>query len=85
MFFMCTHKQQLIPMRFLSSAKIVYIRITIDNIGGGSERQTQKSVFLFCSALAFHYIYIIQEGLGKTNSKKVFFCFAVHSPFTIFT
>ena len=87
MFFMCTYKQQLMPMRFLSSAKIVYIRITIDNIrrrlgktnskkvvfvlhytrlslylhniGGGSERQTQKSGFLFCIALAFHYIYII--------------------------
>ena len=59
MFFMCTHKQQLIPMRFLSSAKIVYIRITIDNIGGGSARQTQKKCFLFCIALAFHYIYII--------------------------
>ena len=58
MFFMCTHKQQLIPMRFLSSAKIVYIRITIDNI---------------------------RRRLGKTNSKKVFFCFALHSPFTIFT
>ncbi len=28
MFFMCTHKQQLMPMRFLSSAKIVYIRGT---------------------------------------------------------
>ena len=58
MFFMCTHKQQLIPMRFLSSAKIVYIRITIDNI---------------------------RRRLGKTNSKKVFFCFTLHSPFTIFT
>ena len=57
MFFMCTHKQQLMPMRFLSSAKIVYIRITIDNI---------------------------RRRLGKANSKKVFFCFAVHSPFTIF-
>ena len=59
MFFMCTHKQQLIPMRFLSSAKIVYIRITIDNIRRGSARQTQKKWFLFCNALAFHYIYII--------------------------
>ena len=58
MFFMCTHKQQLIPMRFLSSAKIVYIRITIDNI---------------------------RRRLGKTNSKKVIFCFAMHPPFTIFT
>lgn len=65
MFFMCTHKQQLIPMRFLSSAKIVYIRITIDNIGGGSERQTQKSVFLFCIALAFHYICIMN---GRTSA-----------------
>ena len=58
MFFMCTHKQQLMPMRFLSSAKIVYIRITIDNI---------------------------RRRLGKTNSKKSVFCFALHSPFTIFT
>ncbi len=58
MFFMCTYKQQLMPMRFLSSAKIVYIRITIDNI---------------------------RRRLGKTKSKKVFFCFALHSPFTIFT
>ena len=58
MFFMCTHKQQLIPMRFLSSAKIVYIRITIDNI---------------------------RRRLGKANSKKSVFCFALHSPFTIFT
>lgn len=55
---MCTHKQQLIPMRFLSSAKIVYIRIAIDNI---------------------------RRRLGKTNSKKVIFCFAMHPPFTIFT
>lgn len=54
---MCTHKQQLMPMRFLSSAKIVYIRIAIDNI---------------------------RRRLGKANSKKVVFCFALHSPFTIF-
>ena len=58
MFFMCTHKQQLIPMRFLSSTKIVYIRIAIDNI---------------------------RRRLGKTNSKKVIFCFAMHPPFIIFT
>ena len=57
MFFMCTYKQQLMPMRFLSSAKIVYIRITIDNI---------------------------RRRLGKTKYKKVFFCFALLSPFTIF-
>ena len=87
MFFMCMYKQQLMPMRFLSSAKIVYIRITIDNIrrrlgktnskkvffvlqctrlslylhntGGARQDKLKKSVFLFCSALAFHYIYII--------------------------
>lgn len=30
-----------------------------NNIGDGSERQTQKKWFLFYIALAFHYIYII--------------------------
>ena len=60
MFFMCTYKQQLIPMRFLSSAKIVYIRITIDNIRRRlGKTNSKKSGFLFCIALAFHYIYII--------------------------
>ena len=57
---MCTHKQQLIPMRFLSSAKIVYIRITIDNIRRRlGKANSKKKCFLFCIALAFHYIYII--------------------------
>ena len=57
---MCTHKQQLIPMRFLSSAKIVYIRITIDHIRRRlGKANSKKSVFLFYNALAFHYIYII--------------------------
>ena len=57
---MCTYKQQLMPMRFLSSAKIVYIRITIDNISRRlGKANSKKSVFLFCIALTFHYIYII--------------------------
>ena len=60
MFFMCTHKQQLMPMRFLSSAKIVYIRITIDNIRRRlGKANSKKSDFLFCNAPAFHYIYLI--------------------------
>ena len=85
MFFMCTHKQQLIPMRFLSSAKIVYIRITIDNIRRRLGKTNSKKWFLFYSALAFHYIYIIQEAARKDKLKKSGFCFTVHSPFTIFT
>ena len=48
MFFMCTYKQQLMPMRFLSSAKIVYIRITIDNIRRRlGKANSKKSVFCF--------------------------------------
>ena len=66
MFFMCTHKQQLMPMCFLSSAKIVYIRITIDNIRRRlGKANSKKSVFLFCIALAFHYICIMN---GRTSA-----------------
>ena len=62
---MCTHKQQLMPMRFLSSAKIVYIRITIDNIRRRLGKANSKKWFLFCIALAFHYICIMN---GRTSA-----------------
>ena len=53
-------------MRFLSSAKIVYIRITIDNIRRRlGKANSKKSVFLFCIALAFHYICIMN---GRTSA-----------------
>ncbi|CCX68808.1 unknown [Prevotella sp. CAG:255] len=86
MFFMCTHKQQLMPMRFLSSAKIVYIRITIDNIRRRLGKTNSKKVFfvLHCTRLSL-YLHNNRRRLGKANSKKVIFCFAMHSPFTIFT
>ena len=62
---MCTHKQQLMPMRFLSSAKIVYIRITIDNIRRRLGKANSKKWILFCIALAFHYICIMN---GRTSA-----------------
>ena len=58
MFFMCTHKQQLMPMRFLSSAKIVYIRITIDNIRRRLGKTNSKKVVfvLQCTRLSLYLI-----------------------------
>lgn len=55
---MCTHKQQLIPMRFLSSAKIVYIRITIDNIRRRLGKTNSKKVVfvLQCTRLSLYLI-----------------------------
>ncbi len=71
MFFMCTHKQQLIPMRFLSSAKIVYIRITIDNIRRRLGKTNSKKVFfvLHCTRLSL-YLHNIGGGSERQTQKK---------------
>ena len=73
MFFMCTHKQQLKPMRFLSSAKIVYIRITIDNIRRRLGKTNSKKVFfvLQCTRLSL-YLHNTGGGSERQTQKKWF-------------
>ena len=73
MFFMCTYKQQLMPMRFLSSAKIVYIRITIDNIRRRLGKTNSKKVFfvLHCTRLSL-YLHNTGGGSERQTQKKWF-------------